>query len=476
MKLKKLTLAIVATSLTSGGAWATNGMNLEGYGAKATAMGGAGMAYDTGNSAVMNNPATLALMKEDTARLGIGIRNLGPDVSASVPAMGIPSADSDGTSYWMPSASYMRRDGNFTYGAAVLAQGGMGTEWGKNTQMFQGGLSMTGAATALSGQEIRSEVSVGRVMFPLAYNVNNRLTIGGSIDAVWAGMDMLMDLDGAHFAQLMGGNGGSVSGSMATKLNGMIAGGIVTDVNWARFDFGDNSDYTGEAKGWGLGVKIGFTYAVNDRLRIGASYHTKTGISDMESGTETMSMNVVMGGVAQQIDIKGTYKVVDFQWPATWALGAAFKATDKLLLVGDVKVLQWADVMDNFHVTFEANTSQTGAAVGFAGDDIDVSMTQGWDNQTVVSLGAQYQMTPDLALRGGVNLSDNPVPNQFLNPLFPATIENNFSAGFGYRINPSNKIGFSATYAPKVTETNADGIKISHSQFNWQVNYVYLFN
>ena len=43
-------------------AFATNGMNLEGYGSKSMAMGGAGMAYDTGNSAVMNNPATLGFM------------------------------------------------------------------------------------------------------------------------------------------------------------------------------------------------------------------------------------------------------------------------------------------------------------------------------------------------------------------------------------------------------------------------------
>ena len=41
--------------------WATNGMNLEGYGPIATGMGGASMAYDNGTAAMMNNPATLQL-------------------------------------------------------------------------------------------------------------------------------------------------------------------------------------------------------------------------------------------------------------------------------------------------------------------------------------------------------------------------------------------------------------------------------
>ena len=475
MKMQSKLLAAAIATLVSTGVQATNGMNLEGYGAKSTAMGGAGMAFDTGNSAVMNNPATLGLMKDGSARLGLGLRYLGPDVSASVPTMGIPSADSDGSSYWMPSISYIRRDGSFTYGAAVLAQGGMGTEWGTDTPLFQGGQSMMGAMTPLSGQEIRSEVSVGRLMFPLAYNVNERFTLGGSLDVVWAGMDMMMDLDGNHFAQLMSGQGGSVSGSMADTLKGMIGAGMVDDVNWARFDFGDDSDFTGEASGWGLGLKVGFTYSITERIRVGATYHSETNISDMESGDQPMSMSAVMGGSTQMVTLDGRYKVRDFQWPATWALGGAFKATDKLLLAADVKVLQWSGVMDDFRVTFQADSNQQGLGAAFAGQDIDVTMIQDWEDQTVFSLGGQYQVTPNLALRLGANLASNPVPNRYLNPLFPAIIENNYSAGFGYRFNDSNKLGFSMTYAPEVTETNADGVEISHSQFNWSLNYVYTF-
>jgi hypothetical protein len=50
-----------ASVMVSTTVYATNGMNLEGYGLR-YGMGGASMAYDNGTAAMMNNPATLGLM------------------------------------------------------------------------------------------------------------------------------------------------------------------------------------------------------------------------------------------------------------------------------------------------------------------------------------------------------------------------------------------------------------------------------
>ena len=249
-------------------AFATNGMNLEGYGARSHALGGAGMAFDTGNSAVMNNPATLGMMKEGDDELGIGIRGLHPDVAVDYNGQYVKSA---GTAYYMPSLSYMRKDGKFAWGVAVLAQGGMGTEYGKNSALFQYGMPMSryglpmdmSKAVPLSGEEIRSEVGIGRLMLPLAYNLTENTTIGISFDLLWGSMDLQMDMDGAHFAGMaMAGNGGSLSGSMFNKLSGMMSGPspMVTDINYARFDFSNGTPFLGEAIGYGTGFKTGFTH------------------------------------------------------------------------------------------------------------------------------------------------------------------------------------------------------------------------
>jgi hypothetical protein len=70
-KLLKSTAAVTIMALAASNANATNGMNQESYGAKAGGMGGASVAYDSRNSGMMNNPATLAL-RPDGWDFGIG--------------------------------------------------------------------------------------------------------------------------------------------------------------------------------------------------------------------------------------------------------------------------------------------------------------------------------------------------------------------------------------------------------------------
>jgi len=168
MKLTRV-FACMALAGLAGSAYATNGMNVEGYGPIATGMGGASMAYDNGTAAMMNNPATLGLAA-DGNRFDVALGFLGPDVSSSM------SGASGGDAYFMPAAGWTRKSGNLTYGVGMFAQGGMGTEY------VQG----------LDGLPERSELGVGRLIAPLAFNVNQNLTIGGSVDFVWAMLDMRM--------------------------------------------------------------------------------------------------------------------------------------------------------------------------------------------------------------------------------------------------------------------------------------------
>src|SRR5512147_2361854 len=89
--VKILSLLLLCSLTLVPAAYATNGMNMEGYGPIATGMGGASFAYDNGTAAVMNNPATLGLMPEGN-RLDVALGFLRPDITTSVP--GMPAADS----------------------------------------------------------------------------------------------------------------------------------------------------------------------------------------------------------------------------------------------------------------------------------------------------------------------------------------------------------------------------------------------
>ena len=163
-----LTLGVFLPGLAE----ATNGMNLEGYGPVSHAMGGVSMAYDNGTAAVMNNPATLSLMAAGQSRVDVALGSLGPDVSALVQTpMGVLEANSDATLFVMPAFGWARKQGALTYGFGIFAQGGMGTEFSGTTWLAD---PSQGNNSALSGGLVnRSEVSVGRALVPLVYDVRS---------------------------------------------------------------------------------------------------------------------------------------------------------------------------------------------------------------------------------------------------------------------------------------------------------------
>ena len=400
-RCKLTVLAAALGALFSLPAAATNGMNLEAYGAKAGGMGGASFAYENGNSALMNNPATLGLRQEGQ-NLGLGVTLLMPDVKTLVGPMTFKSG---GDQYWMPSISYIRKTGHLTYGVGMLAQGGMGTEYGDNA--FGSGLPM------------RSEVGFGRLMFPLAYNVDKDLTVAAQVDYVWATMDVKMSPDGRNYVS-----------------------------------FSDSSDFSGEAKGSGFAFKLGMHYKVSDTFAVGATYHSKTHISDLK-GDGTFNF------------MPASFKVIDFQWPETYGIGVAWQATPAWLLVADVKHLGWSKSMKNFRL------SVNGAEIP--------PLPENWKDQTVLMLGAQYMLKPGLALRFGINHARNPVPDSTLNPLFPAIVKTHYTFGVGWNLGGGHSVAGALSVAPKVTATNPNMFgpgmpgTATHSQTSLRVNYNYAF-
>ncbi len=382
MQLKKLTAALAFSGLAlSGSAFATNGMVLEAYGPISMGMGGAATAYDNGTAAMMNNPATLALGGQGS-RFDAALGSIGPRVSTN--AMGA----SDAGQFVMPAFGYTNTSGNLTYGVGMFAQGGMGTDYDP--------------APAFA------DVSVGRVILPLAYSMGN-LTIGGSIDYVFAGMDLVYGPAG--------------------------------------IDFKDNTKYSGKTKANGVAGKIGLTYKASEQFTLGATYQTKANLGDLKGGG---------------------WKMTGFDMPAIAAIGLAFKPSDKMMVAVDVKDVMWDDVMDTPVVYYPDGVTTSGTA-----------FQQDWDDQVVLALGLSYQINDALTGRIGANLSENPIPNQYVSPLWPAIVENHYTAGIGYALSKTSNIDFAVSYAPevKVTGTGAGnlGLEIKHSQLNWQLMYSHKF-
>lgn len=413
----KAALLVATLTAHSVAAHATNGMNLEGYGPIPLAMGGAAMAYDNGLGAMMNNPATLALAQPGN-QLSIALHVLGPDVNTRMGA----NAASKGDSYAMPAIGWGRKEGAWTYGVGMFAQGGMGTDY------------LAGSPLALgTGEAVRSELGVGRVILPLAYQVSPELAVGGTLDLVWAGLDMkaAMPLDPLD------------------PLAGVM-----------RIDFSDRNDFTGKARGHGLAGKLGILYRLAPNLSLGLTYHAKSALSDMETG--------VAGATVSGVPFAGPgrIRIRDFEWPETTALGVAWQPTPRWLLAADVKRIGWADTMRDFKLSF--------TPVG--GSEIPLTMPLDWDDQTVLAMGAQYQVDDRLHLRAGYNHGKNPVPATTLNPLFPAIVERHYTVGFDYRVGKADCIAAALSYAPEVTQAIAGTpFTVSHRQVSAMLGYNHRF-
>lgn len=393
----------VALSLAAATAHATNGMNLEGFGPIGLSMGGASMAYDSGLAAMMNNPATLGLAPEGD-QLALALHFLGPDVAVQ----GL--AESGGDAYYMPALGWGRKAGRLTWGVGMFAQGGMGTEYPADSPLAMG-----------TGQPVRSELGVGRVILPVAYEFSPRLIAGATLDYVWAGLDMR-----AAFAP-----GGP------------------------RIDFSDDNDFTGRAKGTGFAGKLGLLYKLSPSLNLGLTYHSKTALSDLE----TKDNGATFAGMT------GKATIHDFEWPETYAVGLAWQADPKLMLAVDVKYIGWSDDMKDFKLAFTPA----------GGSEIPLTMAQNWDDQVVYALGLQYRPNDKLGLRVGFNYGRNPVPDATLNPLFPAIVERHYTAGFDYRVSDQGCIAVAVAYAPEVSNTNGSGMTIRHSQLSGMVGYNHQF-
>jgi long-chain fatty acid transport protein len=463
-------LGIVATSTLH----ATNGMDMEGYGPVATAMGGASFAYDNGTAGLINNPATLGLMS-DQARLDLALGILGPHLTVTSPStapniFGVPanqSADSSAKAFFMPAMGYTRRSGKLVYGLGVFGQGGMGCEYDANSWRGLG-----------FGLKNRTEVSVGRVIVPLVYQVNEQLQIGATADFMWAGMDLKMAMSGNQFfdlvmptSQRFGRASGTIVQSFGQIMSTMPAG---TRVDYAYFNFSNRRSFTGEARGYGYSGKVGLVYTPSKTLSFGLTYHAQSVLSDLTAQNNTLSFQLNVPGMGQVPQtLTGDYRVRNFQWPAMLGVGVAWHPAPHWMVAADVREVFWKRVMNEFDMSFVASPAASNGP--FAGQTLDAVLFQDWRDQTVLQLGAAYQATEQLTLRFGGNVSNNPVPDTYLNCLFPAIVTKHLTAGFGWQFDAHSSVDTSFTYGFKASAINGAGAGISHSQTNFQIMYSYRF-
>ncbi|HET9734608.1 MAG TPA: outer membrane protein transport protein [Burkholderiales bacterium] len=279
---KLLIAAATAAALAPFGANATVGYFAHGYGMKAKATGGVGIALPQDALAAASNPAGMAWIGN---RADLGLEWFMPDRGAEIAGNIFPGVngvyDGNGTSsFLIPEFGYNRMlNANWSLGVAVYGNGGMNT----------------------------------------TYETNPFTGFGGTGEA---GVDLMQLFVAPTVAWKSGNHSFGLSLNLAYQR--FEANGIAFMSGFSSNPSAVSNQGYDDSTGWG--VRIGWMGQVSPTVTLGATYQSKTSMSKFDKYS---------GLFANQ---------GEFDIPENYGVGIAWKASPALTIAGDLLQIQYGDV------------------------------------------------------------------------------------------------------------------------------------
>lgn len=398
---------------------ATNGAWLIGFGAKSRAMGGTGVANNTGGMAAAFNPAT---MIDSGTRFDIGAELFVPPraIYHESTTLGFTDERSNHDIFLIPSmgGTWAWKD-DITLGFAFIGAG-LQTEFNQtaNSHSCLTANSITpdscpptvfkslpdGTAATEAGVHLMQMQFVPSI----AYKINKTHTFGASIvlAAQYFRAEGLED-----FADLQFTSSGSADG--------------LTGVGWSH--------------SFGAGYRLGWLGKfMDEKLNIGVNYSSRVWMNEFARYQNLFAE-------------KG-----DFDIPENFTVGLAYNFTPKWTVAFDIQRIYWSDVAsignpgpnaadpnDLYPLCpFPADTTECklGGSLGLG---------FGWHDQTVYKLGADWAFNETWNIRAGWNYGKSPIQEDqiLFNLLAPATPEHHLTLGAGYKIAEDWDLDMNFVYA-----------------------------
>lgn len=402
-----LSLAVLVGAMWAGPAAATNGMEMIGYNPRAIGMGGADIAVGSDAGAVSCNPAAICQQAPSSATAGILL--LMPHLNLQ--DAGGNDVDGEQQYFAMPLLGYTHTLPTMplTLGLGVYAQGGMGVD-------FQD--VNTGMGTE---DDLMSQVAFMRVNPIVTYRPNDWLSVGATVMIGYA--QMKFDYFPNTYSAGQDGQPGTGDDFPGMKVRDLTS--------------------------FGVAGKVGAQATLGPMVRVGAAYTSKTSLS-LDGGDATFNFGAAKAKYDAEMD--------DFTWPQEFEFGVAVLPVPGLTLAADAKWINWSDAVDRPVL----KVSDPNLA-GFP-SEMEIPFEMQWDDQWVFAVGAEYAITPVHTVRAGFNYGKNPVPDETLNPLFPAIVEKHATLGYGFN-HGKWSLDVAYEHAFENTQTNpATTQEISHSQ------------
>ncbi len=371
-----LAWAVALLMAIPGSSMATNGYFSHGYGVKSKAMAGTGVAMPLDALAAATNPAGMAFVGN---RFDIGADLFRPDRDSDV-SYGAINDNYEGNgkeAFIIPEFGYNRQlSDKITLGISVYANGGMNTKYDEGIYSKMGNPANAGERTGIDLAQLFIAPTV-------TYKVNENHSIGASLNVVYQRFKATGLSDFRFFTR---------SGTTA----------YLTDQGY------DDS--------YGMGIKLGWTGKVTDTLTLGATYQSRSYMTKFNKYKELFAE----GG--------------DFDIPAHYSIGAAWKATPKTTIAFDIQHIEYGSIKSI------ANSNNATMGNTYLGDSDGKGF--GWDDMTIFKLGLEHQYSNTLTLRAGFSHGEQPIGQNDtdFNLVAPAVIEDHLTLGATWTMNNGSEL------------------------------------
>lgn len=215
----------------------------------------------------------------------------------------------------------------------------------------------------------------------------------------------------------------NINPSLAFKVNDQLSLGFGVSAMWAQAELtsavnlgGSERHSTVKGDDWGFGYNLGAIYQLTNDTRVGLSYRSKV---------EQHLKGDVKFSVSNGPTPNGNAKA-DLTLPESLSLSGFSKLNDKWDLMGDVTWTRWSQFKEL--AVYRSN----GALLSRTHEN--------WDNTMRYSLGVNYHYSDTLKLRAGVAYDEEAIKDQFRTVRIPGNDRKWLTFGAGWQVTPATKL------------------------------------
>jgi long-chain fatty acid transport protein len=230
-------------------------------------------------------------------------------------------------------------------------------------------------------QAVKSEVKTININPSLAFKVNDKLSLGFGVSAMWA------------------------EATLTRQVNRVVS--PETDVKIKGDD-------------WGFGANVGAIYQATPSTRIGIAYRSK--VEQHLDGTAKFGSPLSAGNTGVTADIT---------LPENFSFSAFSTLNDKWDLLADVTWTRWSQFKELRII------KDDGSLLSLTPEN--------WHNTMRYSIGVNYHYSDNLKLRAGLAYDEEAIDNEFRTARIPGNDRKWLSLGAGWQATPETKfdIGYS---------------------------------